>query len=88
MRLKRRLLLSQKIKMGKPRAVDLVACKNGRKLAFEVETGSNSLDQMVQNLCKCISSGYDRVYLVPTNQKALKRLSELKGNKYGYLPRN
>ena len=80
--MKRRLHLSQKIRIGKPMAVDLVARKGTQKLAFEIETGSNSLDQMVQNLSKGLSEGCDRVYLIPTSQRASKSLCKLMGNSF------
>ena len=69
--------MNQKIKMGKPKAVDLVARKGTQKLAFEIETGSNSLDQIVQNLSKGLYAGCQRIYIIPTNKKACKRIYTL-----------
>lgn len=63
--------------MAKPKAIDIVARKGNKKLAFEIETGKNSLDQIVENLSKSLAAGCDRVYLVPTSKKGLKRIYKI-----------
>ena len=68
----------------KDKAVDLIAEKNGKKIAFEIETGKNSLEQLIENLSKCLLAGYERVYLVPTSPKAYKRLYNLLEYDFGY----
>jgi len=72
--------------MGNAKSIDLVARKGNQKLAFEVETGKNSLEQIVENISKSLSAGFDRVYLVPTGARAYKKFYRLLGYDFSYIP--
>ena len=80
-----RLKKRSKLKMAKKK-IDLVASKYDQKLAFEIETGKNSLEQIIENLSKCLLAGYDRIYLVATNRFAWKRLYQSLLSYLYYLP--
>jgi len=72
--------------MGKVKSVDLVARKGNQKLAFEVETGKNSLEQIIENISKSLSAGFDRIYLIPTSARAYKKFYRLLGYDFLYDP--
>ena len=59
----------------KKKAIDLVALKGDRKIAFEIETGKNTKDQLLENIEKSLASGVDRVYLLATNANAFRKLN-------------
>jgi hypothetical protein len=61
----------------KKRAIDLVACKDGRKIAFEIETGKNTSSQIATNISKCLASGVDHLYLIATNEPSYSKLMRL-----------
>ncbi len=54
----------------KDKTIDLVAYLNGKKIAFEIETGKNSRKQIQQNIEKCLNAGVDKVYVVAVNKRA------------------
>jgi hypothetical protein len=53
--------------LGEGKAVDLVAMKEGKGLAIEIETGKSDA---IYNIRKCLDAGFDRVLCVVTNEKA------------------
>jgi len=61
----------------KKKAIDLVAYKEDKKIAFEIETGKNSKDQILENITKSLASGVDKVYLLATNENAYHKLKKL-----------
>ena len=61
----------------KRKAIDLVAYKDGQRIAFEVETGKNSRKQIMMNVKKCLDDGIDKIYLVGANKKAYKKIMKL-----------
>ncbi len=58
----------------KDKSIDLVAYLNGKKIAFEIETGKNSKKQIHQNIEKCLNAGVDKVYVVAVNKRAFKKI--------------
>ena len=74
-----------RLKMAKKK-IDLVASRYNQKLAFEIETGKNSLEQIIENLSKCLLAGYDRIYLVATNRFAWNKLYQSLLPYFYYLP--
>ena len=46
--------------------IDLVASRNGRKIAFEIETGKSDAAANVQ---KCRDAGFERIVLVATSSR-------------------
>ena len=58
----------------KRKAIDLVAYKDGQRIAFEIETGKNSRKQIKRNVEKCLEDGVDKVYLVGTNGEACEKI--------------
>ena len=57
--------------IGGGRTVDLVASKEGRRIAFEVETGKSNV---VANVEKVIGAGMDRLVVVATSAKVKESL--------------
>jgi len=61
----------------KEKRVDLIAYKDGQRIAFEIETGKNSKAQVLENIEKCLRNELDKLYLVATNKKAYEKIREL-----------
>ena len=40
-------------------SIDLVAFKDGKRIAIEIETGNNMKEQIFQNVMKCLNTGYE-----------------------------
>jgi hypothetical protein len=52
--------------IGSGKTIDLVAAKDGKRLAIEIETGkSNAL----ANIRKCLAAGFDEVQSIATNAR-------------------
>jgi len=60
--------------LGGGKAVDILAVKNGKRIAFEIETGKSDAAANVQ---KCLDGGIDKVVVVATSLHTYKRLSFL-----------
>ena len=52
--------------IGGGKAIDLVAARDGKRIAFEVETGHSD---GAANVRKCLNAGVDRVVVVTTSRK-------------------
>ena len=61
----------------KRKAIDLVAYKDGQKIAFEIETGKNSKKQIIENIKKCLNSDVDRLYLIAINSYAFRKIMKV-----------
>ena len=53
--------------------IDVVAVKDGRKIAIEIETGKSSF---LQNIRQDLAAGYDRVLVVATGKTALEKIEK------------
>ena len=62
--------------VGGGKTIDLVATKEGRRIAFEVETGKSDA---AANVAKCLAVGIQQVVVVPTSPAILHALAR-------YLP--
>ena len=60
----------EEVSLGDARAVDVLATRDGRRLAVEVETGKSDA---VGNLRKCLDAGFDEVWLLFTGREALAK---------------
>jgi hypothetical protein len=60
--------------IGDGRTVDLVALKGMEKVAVEVETGKSD---PAANIAKCLSMGFHKTCLVPTNKEIESKLQQL-----------
>jgi len=56
--------VSEEHPVGEGRAIDLLAVKDGRRLAIEVETGKSDV---AANVRKCLGTGVDKVVVVATS---------------------
>jgi len=56
--------VEQEYPIGDGKTVDLVARKNGKTIAIEVETGKSDA---LANIRKCVDVGFDKVITVATN---------------------
>ncbi len=63
--------------IGDGRAIDLVARKDGREIAVEIETGASDLEE---NVRKCLAAGYEKVYVLASRRgliPAIKRKAQM-----------
>ena len=56
----------------KRKAIDLVAYKDGQRIAFEIETGKSDA---IANVKKCLDAGLNRVVVVATSAVVRDKLS-------------
>ena len=61
----------------KRKAIDLVAEKGRRRIAFEIETGKNSQKQIMENIQKCLNTGIDKVYIIAVKHNIFSKDSDL-----------
>jgi len=54
--------------------VDILAVKNGKQIAFEIETGKSDV---LRNIKKCYKAGLDRIVIVATSAKTKNNLSKI-----------
>ena len=66
--------VTEEAPLGGGKAVDILAVKNGKRIAFEIETGKSDAAANVQ---KCLDGGIDKVVVVATSLHTYKRLSSL-----------
>ncbi len=52
--------------MGDGKAVDLVASKDGKRIAIEIETGKSDVDR---NVRKCKQAGFRKIISVHTKNR-------------------
>ena len=63
--------------LGEGKSVDLVAEKNGGKIAVEIETGRSDIEA---NVKKCLEVDFDEIIFMATNHSAKKQLHNIKTN--------
>ena len=61
---------------GGGKAIDIVAVKDGKRIAFEIETGQSDVAGNVQ---KCLEAGMDRVIVVAVSAGALDAIAQAVG---------
>jgi len=71
---KRGYSVTKEAPIGGGKAVDILAVKNGKRIAFEIETGKSDA---VANVKKCLKAGIDKVVVVATSSGAYKQLSSV-----------
>lgn len=59
------------------KSIDLIAYKDRKKIAFEIETGKNTRDQLIENIRKCLDVKVDKIYLIATNNCAYKKIRKI-----------
>jgi hypothetical protein len=63
--------VEEEVHIGEGRTVDLIATKDGRRIAIEVETGKSDVEG---NVRKCEEAGFDEVVVIPTNNPLSKAM--------------
>jgi len=63
--------VTEEAPIGGGKTIDVLANQNGKKIAFEVETGKSDVPA---NIKKCLDTGLDRVVVVTTSTDADKRI--------------
>jgi len=53
--------------IGGGRSIDLVATRDGKRIAFEIETGQSDA---AKNVAKCLAAGVEKVFVVATSRQA------------------
>jgi Holliday junction resolvase len=61
---------------GGGKAIDIVAVKDGKRIAFEIETGESDAEA---NVRKCLEEGMDRVIVVVVSAGALDAIARAVG---------
>ncbi len=62
---------------SKNKSIDLVSYKDGKKFAFEIETGKNTKEQLIENIRKCQNENIDKLYLIATNNDAYNKIRKV-----------
>jgi hypothetical protein len=60
--------------IGEGKSVDVVATKNGKQIAIEIETGRSDI---LSNINKCIEANFDKIILVATTEKVESKVKSL-----------
>jgi hypothetical protein len=63
--------VTEEVPIGGGKTIDLVASRDGKRVAFEVETGNSDA---AANARKCLDAGVDQVVVVATSRAAYGRL--------------
>jgi len=63
--------------IGEGKSVDVVATKNGKQIAIEVETGRSDI---LSNLNKCLQAKFDKIIVVAINEKIESKVKSLLEN--------
>jgi len=50
--------------VGEGKTVDIIASKDGERMAIEIETGKSDVDK---NMLKCLNEGFSKITMVPLN---------------------
>ena len=66
--------MTEEAPVGGGKAIDIVATQNGKRIAFEIETGKSDVNA---NVAKAISAGIKTIYIIATSTQA-KRTIERK----------
>lgn len=59
--------VSEEVPIGGGKAIDIVASRDGRRIAFEIETGKSDV---LGNVQKCLEAGMEKVVVVLTSSSA------------------
>jgi DNA-binding MarR family transcriptional regulator len=65
--------VEEEVPIGGGKAVDLVATKDGKRIALEIETGKSD---PLHNITKCCTAGFDEVVTIGTGGQVLKTISK------------
>ena len=65
--------VSEETPVGGGKTVDVVAEREGRRIAYEIETGASDVSA---NIKKCRGAGFDEIFVVFTSPKVRDRFSE------------
>jgi len=63
--------VEEEVPTGNGKAIDLVAEKDGKRIAIEVETGKSDVKKNIEN---CLAAGFDEVRIVPTKGEATPKI--------------
>ena len=64
--------VSEEVPVGGGKSIDLVAARDGKRIALEIETGKSDA---AANVRKCLDAGMDRVVSVATSRRAKDALA-------------
>ena len=66
--------VEQEVPIGRGKTIDLVATRDGARIAFEIETGKSDV---AANISKCLEAGVSKVVVVATSSAVYARLSSI-----------
>jgi len=64
--------VTEEAPLGDGKAVDILAVKDGKRIAFEVETGKSDA---AANVRKCLAAELDKVVIVATTKNARRAIA-------------
>ncbi|HUU16303.1 MAG TPA: DUF87 domain-containing protein [Sedimentisphaerales bacterium] len=67
------LKVTEEAAVGEGKTIDILAVKDGQKIAFEIETGKSDV---AANVKKCLNMGIDRIIVVTTSSAAYKKIRD------------
>ena len=62
--------VEEEVSIGEGKTVDIVAEKDGKQIAIEVETGKSNVEKNIRN---CLEAGFDEIKCIAVNEKARRR---------------
>jgi hypothetical protein len=65
--------IEREFPIGEGKTVDLVATRDGKRIAVEVETGKSDA---IGNISKCLEAGYESVLCLPIGKESTDRIRE------------
>lgn len=66
--------VDEEVPVGGGKTIDVIANKNGRRIAFEIETGKSDA---AANVKKCLDAGIDKVFVVAASKIIHKKLASI-----------
>ena len=64
--------VATEVPCGGGKTIDIVAIRNGKRIAFEIETGKSDSES---NVRKCLDAGFGKVVVVATSAMVRDKLS-------------
>ena len=66
--------VAEEVAIGSGKTIDLLASRNGKRIAFEIETGKSDA---VANVRKCFEAGIEKIVIVATSPQVRDRLTAI-----------
>jgi predicted transcriptional regulator len=74
--------VEEEVPVGGGKTIDLVATRDGRRIAFEIETGKSDV---AANVKKCLDAGMNKVVIITTDVKSMQAVRNSVSPGHGIL---